>query len=84
MGDFFLKLLLFYFALAAPLVLLVLFAKSMSLVWFVTGLFAYTFYNIFLANRKLKRKGYHVGFFAHLNPFSKKSQDLYHNVYFEA
>lgn len=78
------KLLTFYLALAAPLVLLIVFAKRMSPGWFGIGILAYAFYNIYMGNRKLKQKGYRVGLFAHLNPFSKKSQDLYDKVYFEA
>jgi len=34
-------------------------------------------------NSKLKRKGYKVGLFAYLNPFSTKSQELYSKIFFE-
>jgi hypothetical protein len=77
------RLLMFYVALVAPLVVLVLFSKHMPMVWFIAGLFAYVPYNLLLTNRKLKRKGYNVGIFAHLNPFSKRSMQLYDKVYFE-
>lgn len=77
------KLLQFYFALVTPLMVLILISKNIPSGWFVAGLFAYVGYNLLLCNSKLKRKGYHVGFFAHLNPFNRRSQELYHKVYFE-
>lgn len=77
------KLLIFYLFLAAPLILLVLLSKRMPLAWFVAGLLLYLVYNLLMANIKLRRKGYQVSLFAHLHPFSKTSQELYHKVYFE-
>lgn len=78
------KLFSFYVILVFPLLLLVFFSKNIPPIWFIIGLFSYVVYNIVLGNRKLKRKGYDVGLFAHLNPFSKKSQELYQKIYFEA
>lgn len=78
------RLLMFYIVLVTPLVVLVLFSTQMPMAWFIVGLSAYVPYNLLLAKRKLKRKGYNVGIFAHLNPFSKRSMQLYDKVYFEA
>lgn len=77
------KLLIFYIVLTAPLMVLIGSLKYISWEWFALGMFLYFFYNIFIVNRKLKQKGYNVGLFAHLNPFNKKSQELYSKVYFE-
>ena len=77
------KLFLFYLALVGPLLLIVLISKGLPVIWFVVGFFAYLIYNLLLVNLKLRRKGYRVGFLAHLNPFSKKSQELYQKVFFE-
>ncbi len=78
------KLIIFYIALTGPLVVLALISKNIPMPWFILGLFGYVVYNLVLCNRKLKSKGHTVGWFAHLNPFSKKSQQLYYKVYFEA
>jgi len=81
------KLFIFYIKLIAPLLLLVIFGKQTGGIWsggFGVGLILYGFYNLYLGHIKLKKKGYNVGLFAHMNPFSKKSQELYQKVYFEA
>lgn len=78
------KLLMFYCALLVPIFLLSLFAKQLGPFVFPACLFLYCLYNCYLCRRKLIRKGYRVGWFAHLNPFSRRSSDLYAKVYFEA
>jgi hypothetical protein len=77
------KLFIFYLEITVPLLLLVFFGKTIGPIWFGIGITLYAFYNTYLGYYKLKKKGYHVGLFTHLNPFSKKSQKLYQKVYFE-